>query len=150
MNRKGWQTGLTVLILLNLAFIWGNSLLAGAQSSQVSGGVMALLHRLLPFLPQQEWVHGLIRKLAHFSEFAVLGLLCAALSQLKTGRIRLGLPGAGLAAACVDETIQLYVPGRASSLLDVWIDTAGFVFGMAVLLLGYHIIQNKQVWRTSK
>lgn len=150
MNRKGWQTAVTVLIAVNLAFIWGNSAMAGETSSQVSGGVMALLHRLLPFLPQEEWVHGLIRKLAHFSEFAALGLLCASLSQLRAGRIRLGLVGAGLAAACMDETIQLYVPGRASSLLDVWIDTAGFVFGVALLLLGYHIIQNKQVWRTSK
>ena len=66
---------------------------------------------------------------------------------MRIQRIPLGLLGAGLAAACVDETIQLYVPGRASSLIDVWIDASGFAVGAAVALLGYHIIQNKQVWR---
>ena len=112
MRHTRWQPVLAVLIGVNLAFIWGNSLLAGAQSSQVSGGVMELVYRLLPFLPREEWVHGLIRKLGHFSEFALLGLLCAAHCAVRIQRIPLGLLGAGLAAACVDETIQLYVPGR--------------------------------------
>lgn len=147
MRHTRWQPVLAVLIGVNLAFIWGNSLLAGAQSSQVSGGVMELVYRLLPFLPREEWIHGLIRKLGHFSEFALLGLLCAAYCAVRIQRIPLGLLGAGLAAACVDETIQLYVPGRASSLIDVWIDASGFAVGAAVALLDYHIIQNKQVWR---
>lgn len=150
MNRKRWQLVLMVLIGLNLAFIWGNSAMAGAQSSAISGGVTEFLYRLFPFLPQEEWVHGLIRKIAHFSEFAALGLLCGGFSFFRTERIPFGILGAGMAAACVDETIQLYVPERASSILDVWIDSAGFAFGTAIFLLGYHIIQNKRVWRKSQ
>ena len=55
MRHTRWQPVLAVLIGVNLAFIWGNSLLAGTQSSQVSGGVMELVYRLLPFLPREEW-----------------------------------------------------------------------------------------------
>ena len=41
---------LTILIALNLALIWGNSLLPGASSDAVSGGVLAFLGNFLPFL----------------------------------------------------------------------------------------------------
>ena len=65
---------LTILICLNLALIWGNSLLPGASSEAVSGGVLAFLGRFLPVL-LTETGHTLLRKAAHFSEFALLGLL---------------------------------------------------------------------------
>ena len=41
---------LDILILLNLALIWGNSMLTGISSEAVSGGVLALLGRFLPVL----------------------------------------------------------------------------------------------------
>lgn len=124
--------------------------MAGQESSAMSGGVIAALYKIFPFLPHEEWFHALIRKIAHFSEFALLGLLCSGLAVLELEKIPVGLLGAGLAVACIDETIQLYVPGRASSLLDVWIDTSGFAFGLVVFLIGYHLVKNKQVWRKSQ
>ncbi len=150
MKKKGLRILLMVLIGLNLAFIWGNSLMAGEQSSAMSGGVIAMLYKLMPFLPEGETVHLVIRKLAHFSEFALLGLLCSSLAITEYERIPLGVMGFGLVSACIDETIQIYVPGRASSLLDVWIDASGFVTGMFLLWLGYNLIKNKQVWRKSQ
>ena len=65
---------LSILILRNLALIWGNSMLTGISSEAVSGGVLALLGRFLPVL-LTEAGHTLLRKAAHFSEFALLGLL---------------------------------------------------------------------------
>jgi len=47
--------------------------------------------------------------------------------------------GFGLAVACIDETIQIFTPGRASSLIDVWIDTSGFALGFVVIYLAYTI-----------
>ena len=35
----------------------------------------------------------------------------------------------------VDETIQLYVPGRTSSVRDVWIDFGGVIAGLFAALL---------------
>ncbi len=150
MKRKHLRILLVVLMILNLAFIWGNSAMVGEQSSAMSGGVMELLHKLLPFLPEGETVQAVIRKLAHFSEFAMLGLLSSGLAVLELERIPAGLLGVGLAVACIDETIQLYVPGRASSLLDVWIDASGFAAGLIVLLIGYNLFKNKRVWRKTQ
>ena len=36
-----------ILLVLNLALIWGNSLLSGAESSQMSSGIMAFVMELL-------------------------------------------------------------------------------------------------------
>ena len=127
------------LIGLNLALIWGNSLLPAEASSELSGW----LQTLLGFLPEGELVHTLLRKAAHFSEFALLGLLMGWMAVLLTGKPYISLLGLGLGSGCVDETIQLFVPGRASSILDVWIDFSGFAAGLAILTLGYHYFKHK-------
>ena len=125
-----------VLIGVNLAFIWGNSLLPGSQSSELSGGIMVWLEETLG-----EGFAGtefLLRKLAHFSEFACLGLLLAwlflMLGQKGVHRITMPLLFGNL-AACLDETIQVFRPDRGPSVIDVWIDTAGVLTGVLVLLL---------------
>ena len=41
----------------------------------------------------------------------------------------------GLLVAVIDETIQLYVPGRTSSTLDVLLDFSGVVSGLFVALV---------------
>ena len=129
---------LTILIAANLALIWGNSLLPGVSSEAVSGGVLAFLGRFLPML-LTEAGHTFLRKAAHFSEFALLGLLFGGRHRLVKGDTPVHLMGFGLAVACIDETIQIFTPGRASSLIDVWIDTSGFALGLVVIFIGYTI-----------
>ena len=131
---------LTLLILLNLALIWGNSLLTGDTSGAVSGGVLAFVGRFLPVL-LTEAGHTFLRKAAHFSEFALLSLLFCGRHRLVRQETPLYLMGFGLAVACIDETIQIFTPGRASSLIDVWIDTAGFALGFAVILTASFIFR---------
>ncbi len=131
-----------ILIVLNLALIWGNSLLPAEESGALSGSVLALLSEYLPFLAT-EWGHTLLRKAAHFSEFALLGLLWYSRNRLYGAQNGIAQTGLGLAVACVDETIQIYSPGRASSLLDVWVDAAGFACGFAIAAFGYTVIKPK-------
>ena len=131
---------ITLLILLNLALIWGNSLLTGDTSGAVSGGVLAFVGRFLPVL-LTEAGHTFLRKAAHFSEFALLGLLFCGRHRLVRQETPLHLMGFGLAVACIDETIQIFTPGRASSLIDVWIDTWGFALGFAVILTASFILR---------
>jgi VanZ family protein len=45
----------------------------------------------------------------------------------------------GMAAAVVDETIQLFTPDRGPSLKDVWIDTSGVITGVMLLILGQYV-----------
>jgi VanZ family protein len=132
---------LSILILLNLALIWGNSMLTGLSSEAVSGGILALLGRFLPVL-LTEAGHTLLRKAAHFSEFALLGLLYCGRHRLVKGEAPVHLMGFGLAVACIDETIQIFTPGRASSLIDVWIDASGFALGLLLIVI-FHTISNK-------
>jgi len=135
------------LIAANLILIWGNSLLPGELSGKISACVTELIGKMLGISPGESMAgHGLLRKLAHFSEFACLGLLLT---------LRLGMDGqqgrnlicqtllGSLAAACVDETIQIFVNGRGSSLIDVWIDAGGAAVGMMAMLIGYYVSKKK-------
>ena len=143
MSRKNQKIFCGILIGLNLMLIWGNSLLPGQASDSVSGWLQALLR----FLPEGELTHTLLRKAAHFSEFALLGVLMGWMAVLKLRSPKFSLLGLGLGTGCVDETIQLFVPGRASSILDVWIDFSGFAVGLLILTLGYYYYEERNFWR---
>ena len=131
-----------VLTALNLAFIWGNSLLPGELSGAFSDWVGEMLSQLLPWGAPGTGGTGLLRKLAHFSEFAMLGMLLRWLwGMLQKG----ALPAlvCGFLAACTDETIQRFVPERGPSLWDVAIDTCGVAAGILLLWLGYTVYQKR-------
>lgn len=130
------------LLVANLTLIWGNSLLSGEISGAISGFVTEVLGKLFGMTPgESEGGHGLLRKIAHFSEFACFGALLAwrlSMAGRKGEALITQTLLGGLLTACVDETIQRFVPGRSSSLLDVWIDFSGAAVGLILLLLGYH------------
>ena len=132
-----------VLTIAMLCFIWGNSSMSGTASGALSGRFLKYLAPLLaPFGNKAEFV---LRKLAHFSEFTLLGFLLSGLTRPETPTPWRTRPFfLGLAAACIDETIQIYSPGRGSSLLDVWIDFSGITLGVLVSLTVYGLISKKQ------
>ena len=123
------------LITALLIFIWGNSLLPGSVSGAISDAVKNLLAFLLPGdVPGVTTGGGLLRKIAHFTEFACLGAaLLWRFGMLEKRKIMALLFGFG--AACVDETIQVFVPDRGPSFKDVAIDTCGVAAGIGALLL---------------
>lgn len=143
MRKNAKKHILTALVLCNLAFVWGNSLMTGTDSGELSGGIVEWLGQFLPLLAT-ETGHNLIRKAAHFSEFCLLGLLTGGQRLASEKALKPGLAGFGLAVACIDETIQIFVPGRGSGLLDVWIDAAGFAVGLFMLAIGHTLIKRKK------
>ena len=66
-----------------------------------------------------------LRKVAHFGEYAVLGLLLVR----AFGREPLAA-AAGVAYAATDELHQQFVPGRHAAFRDVAIDSAGVLAGL--------------------
>ena len=71
-----------------------------------------------------------VRKTAHASEYALLGML---LFGAMTGTRRRRMCYAWLATACyaaTDEFHQLFVPGRSGQFTDVCIDSGGAVVGI--------------------
>ena len=135
-----------LLLIALLAFIWGNSLTTGTQSGAMSGRVMAWINAIL-HVENAEALHLVIRKMAHFTEFACLGaVLCWLFAMMgeKKGHLFCMPLFCGLLAACVDETIQIFTPDRGPSLIDVWIDTAGVSAGIILCLIGYHYIRKNK------
>ena len=138
MIRTKNRLGLCVALLaVNLVFIWGNSLLPG----EVSGALSQWLKNLLfPGAGDASVGHGLLRKLAHFTEFACLGA-CLNWLHAMLGKKWWQALLWGFGAACLDETIQCFVPDRGPGMLDVAIDTAGVCVGIGLLVLGHTIYQ---------
>ena len=131
---------------MNLAFIWGNSMLPGEISGAISGWLHNLLAGLFPDGPDKPVSgHGLLRKLAHFTEFCTLGMLFSWLYGMlaKKAWQRTASPFlCGIVAACVDEAIQCFVPGRGPGIKDVGIDTLGVTLGVVII---YFITKRKSL-----
>ena len=130
----------SVLIILNVAFIWINSLLPREISAAFSKFVGQILDF---FIPSQGSVaegqgNGILRKIAHFTEFCSLGVLLSWLVRMVRSKkwewIWIPL-AAGAAVACIDELIQTMIPGRGPGILDVCIDVAGVTLGILLIVL---------------
>lgn len=137
MNRRASRI-LAACAAAWLLVIWGHSCIPAAQSGAESGAVLTVVQQLLP-----QMTNHLLRKCAHFAEYAVLGVLAAA--ALRTGA-RFSWPAAllpGTFAALCDETIQLFVPGRSGRIADVWLDTAGYLTGALLTLLIFYLCRKR-------
>lgn len=86
-----------------------------------------------------------IRKIAHFSEFSILGILLYIVynDSPKKNKIICPLIFAGLYAIS-DEIHQYFVPGRACTFIDMIIDTCGAFIGIVLI----HLIEKR--WKERK
>lgn len=141
----------TIMTLLWVAVIFSFSLQPGEVSGDISGSFLRKmlewfapgLFEQLKTMPKQqlEFWHIVLRKCAHFTEFAVLGVLsCLTLLQTKVSRRGFVAMVFCLVIASMDETLQLFVDGRAGRVLDVMIDGAGALVGIGVVF--YHLAKS--------
>ena len=138
MKRTNRRLVLCCILLAGvLAFIWGNSAMPGETSGALSGWLGNLLSKIAPVLATENGLHYL-RKAAHFSEFAALGITLTWLfgMLLQPKLLQFGFPlFCGALAAGIDETIQIFSPGRYCSIFDVLIDCSGVLTGILILWL---------------
>ena len=144
-----------VVLVVMIGMIWGNSLVPGEESGQMSLQVLEALRAGLAAvgLPN-EWVtHHLVRKAAHFSEYLVLGVVgmqalrphllarCGARGARLAGRVA-ALASVLVAVPVVDEmVIQLLISvGRGGAFTDVLIDIAGATTGVLLTLLASRLL----------
>jgi VanZ family protein len=122
-----------------MVLIWGFSSDLGSAEN-TSGIFVGIVSALFPWAtPAQIAVaHGLVRKLGHLTEYAVLAALW--FRAFHTGRRLHPAPGAlaalalSVAWAIADELHQSFVPSRTGSPFDVMLD----VTGAALALLALH------------
>ncbi len=138
-----FKIAFTLITLLVVWFIFSNS----TEIAEVSGGKSALvtawLNKALASLGCGfRFSETLVRKLAHFAEYTLLGFWLVLTLRVYTRRVLVHISWPlflGLATAVTDETLQTFIPGRAGQLRDVCIDfvgvTAGIVCGLVLILI---------------
>ena len=131
-----------LLVVVLTAVIFVNSSLPATESGKLSGFAAQFVVQLSQLLDIELKgdVEHTIRKLAHFLEFACLGLLWCKIfasfrvsNRTSTGYILLLC----LLTAVTDEYIQLFSLGREGKVMDVLLDFSG----AACAWLWYRIVQ---------
>lgn len=148
IKRRQWIW--TAVLILYVGFIFSNSLTPGEESSAQSGLALEIARRLLAAvgLGHVGITEHFIRKLAHFGEYFVLGVL---IQQVVRGFvpersrwIPLWLLTGILVPLC-DETCQLFTEGRSGQISDVWLDISGVICGSLLYMGCYAAIRARGV-----
>ncbi len=125
-----------VLWLAFISFASSNSFSAGNTSRIIGPLVLWLFPNTSP--ETLLVIHMITRKVAHFTEYALLGMLAA---RAFRGSPRPGLQGRWFVAALglvvvyslLDEYHQAFVPSRTASVYDSLIDTIGGLTALIVI-----------------
>ena len=139
---------LYIVLCLIVFFIWDNSLQNGGSSDGFSlmfAEWLAPIADKLGFYGNIWALNRIIRKLAHLTEFTILGgvLYVVLRHYIEYGTVVKTI-GVGIVIASLDEFIQLFSLGRSSQLSDVLIDTVGIIIGISVVKLTYYISHDKR------
>ena len=115
--------------------------------SHTSRFIRPLLEFIFPGAPEETllFYHGIIRKTAHFAEYAVLALLaCRAFAGSASLWLSRSPYIAALVLVCLvavlDEAQQSFNPTRTGSPFDVLIDVAG---GLTAVSLSYLFVRRR-------
>lgn len=150
---------LWIAVILWMSVIFSFSAQPAEQSGELSKGIIYKCIEFLasidniPVFNQMDSDHiyelsyrldHYVRKLAHFTIYAVLGVLVynlLATYGIKRSKVVLLSAAICLGYAISDEVHQLFVPGRAGMVRDVFIDFGGafFAISVAYLFFGRHV-----------
>lgn len=145
IRNKHTEKLLRLILLLWICFIWLHSAIPASGSSEESRIVGNFIRPFLEFfLGKGNLTDHIVRKLAHFTEYTILGLLMGAnvavLTKRVGGRFVLSRSAVlfcwsyglllAMAVALLDESIQIFSPGRSPQVTDVLLDTAGSTVGL--------------------
>ena len=161
------QVALSVLTGALIVWIFSNSLKVATESAEQSGGVVQMVQDFFRWLAPGSFVataegedlkrlEEVVRTLAHFAEFALLGATCFWTYRAYTAKkIWMIAPFVGsVLVAIVDEILQYFTPGRAFEWTDVLIDTAGCVagclFALATIVIGAVIYKKMKAKKEKK
>lgn len=135
----------TVLLIIGIAinlFIWLNSLMPASISSEQSGFIVNIIYPIFKNIIDINLFETIIRKLAHFMQFMFLSIVFVNYyRKTKTNKPFIITTIHIMLVAIIDETIQLFVPGRAGLITDVLIDVSGGLVGLIIVWLSLKVIK---------
>lgn len=120
-----------ILVVICIGIIIGFTLQTADESSMSSGRITAVIAAVFHIEDTQALEH-IVRKLAHFTEYAVFGVVLTWMFRVWRIRKWYMIP-VFICLACCDEFTQRFVPGRGASVVDVLIDCAGAVCGQFIM-----------------
>lgn len=119
------------LVIIWMIVIFMLSSFNGNISSVQSDGIVSLLARIIHYTGDIDILRFIVRKVAHFTEYLILGILV--INALKYNSIKDMMKLSILICilyASLDEIHQLFVSDRAGNIFDVLIDTLGSLTGI--------------------
>ena len=138
---------LILLLIGTFSIIFGFSSQDSEKSSSISRKVTEIITNPIKFIqekPEQEKekildrIESVVRKIAHFSIYTVVGVLLMALFSTyklkEINRISFSLI-LGIIYATSDEIHQAFTPGRGPLVTDVIIDSMGVLLGILLVML---------------
>ena len=127
-----------ILVIIWMIVIFLFSSAVGSISSMQSDGVVSILARLIHYTGDIDILRIIVRKVAHFTEYLILGILVINACRYNGVKdmIKLSILICIL-YACTDEIHQLFIPDRAGRIFDVLIDTLGSLTG----IIGYKVLR---------
>ena len=146
-NKKQFFWWVATIGLMIGIFLFSNQ--PSTESSSISGGIVEKFIKPileLVHIQYSEMVHTIVRKIAHFTFYGLLGI--STLNLLRSYRIQKSILISLLICflyASTDEFHQTFVPGRSGEFRDVFIDIAGSIFGILVMLIISKVIRKKDV-----
>lgn len=137
-----------ILIIINCATIFIFSNEQAEDSSKTSSRVVEFISEVVPYIKNmpepdktifKEEITPVVRKCAHYSIYAMLGILTVNFMLTYKGRsfYQKGLTSFLFCAfyAVTDEIHQLFIDGRAGQITDIFIDSLGTLTGILIVIL---------------
>lgn len=164
MKLKLFRIISVLLVILFMMLIFSLSGQTADKSSELSGGLtykaFSIFYPHFSEMSREEQKKVIesfsfpVRKLAHFTLYAVLGML--SFIALVTYNLPLWAKcvmsqAVSSVYAVTDEFHQTFIDGRSGEIRDVLIDSGGALTGIALLvLLLYYVIKSKWVSRNGQ
>ena len=113
------------------------------QNSTETTNTTNIIYKLFRISTNSDVVFILIRKLAHISEYLILGfLLCNMFNSFNVKNIFIYTILICIIYSCLDELHQLFINGRNCQFIDCLIDLLGTIIGILFYKLKNKILIN--------
>ena len=156
------MAAILLVLLYLLIFVFSGQ--KGEESGSLSAMISEKCAELLNAISGKHWTQNVIdsmaayfehpiRKLAHFSEYACMGVLLYGVWRpwKERGRkLYLLIVCWVFASAGADEFHQLFIPGRYGCFADVALDTCGGAFGLLVCVCVEKLVRRRKQKRKDK
>ncbi len=132
-----------ILTVIWIGVIFNFSMQTAEVSSNVSKGLLSkilnVIFNITNITIDISLVHNIFRKLAHFTEFFILGILSVSFFVSSKSKPVFAVV-LGAMVAITDEIIQFFTSsGRAMRVTDMLIDTSGVIFATLIFYIVWKI-----------